>query len=287
MKFTKMQGAGNDYVYLDARDMERDWASLSVAISDRHFGVGGDGIIVIQNSDVAQLRMRIFNTDGSEGEMCGNGIRCVAKYAIDRKIAQPSTEGISIETLAGVRTVQVIKDRGQIVGARVAMGEPIFAPVDVPVDLPSSAGGSEDSPVLEYPVEIGGAALNLSFISMGNPHAVAFIDQPVDEFPLHTVGPQVEHHSMFPNRVNFEIVNIRNKHSLVARVWERGSGETLACGSGASAIGVASYLLGHTEEFVDIKLPGGMLNISWAGKGDVYMEGPAEEVFEGEWPEPE
>jgi diaminopimelate epimerase len=122
---------------------------------------------------------------------------------------------------------------------------------------------------------------------MGNPHAVAFIDQPVDEFPLHSVGPQVEHHVMFPNRVNFEIVNIRNKHSLVARVWERGSGETLACGSGASAIGVASYLLGHTEEFVDIKLPGGMLNISWAGMGDVFMEGPAVEVFEGEWAEPE
>ena len=287
MKFTKMQGAGNDYVYVDARDMERDWASLSVAMSDRHFGVGGDGIIIIQNSDVAQLRMRIFNTDGSEGEMCGNGIRCVAKYAIDRKIAQPSTEGISIETLAGVRTVQVIKDRGQIVGARVAMGEPIFSPADVPVKLPESAGGSADSPVLEYPVEIGGEALNLSFISMGNPHAVAFIDQPVGEFPLHTVGPQVEHHSMFPNRVNFEIVNIRNKHSLEARVWERGSGETLACGSGASAIGVASYLLGHTEEFVDIRLPGGMLNISWAGQGDVYMEGPAVEVFEGEWAEPE
>ena len=287
MKFTKMQGAGNDYVYVDARDMERDWASLSVAMSDRHFGVGGDGVIVIQNSDVAQLRMRIFNTDGSEGEMCGNGIRCVAKYVIDRKIAQPSTEGISIETLAGVRTVQVIKDRGEIVGARVAMGEPIFAPADVPVKLPESAGGSSDSPVLEYPVEIGGAALTLSFISMGNPHAVAFIDQPVEEFPLHSVGPQVEHHVMFPNRVNFEIVNIRNKHSLVARVWERGSGETLACGSGASAIGVASYLLGHTEEFVDIKLPGGMLNISWAGMGDVYMEGPAVEVFEGEWTEPE
>ena len=286
MKFTKMHGSGNDYLFIDARDpsiKDADWPTLSQAMSDRHFGVGGDGIILIMPSDVAHLRMRMFNADGSEGEMCGNGIRCFAKYAIERDIAQPGDSGLHVETLAGIRTIVPVIDRSKVVRARVAMGAPHLEPEEVPVTLPSPPQKNVGSAVVDYPVEIGGVSLNLSFVSMGNPHAVAFIQQPVDEFPLHTIGPQVERHPMFPRRVNFEIVNLLGRDHLRARVWERGSGETMACGTGACGIAVASRLLGLTGDSVDITLPGGTLNISWDGQGEVYMEGDAVEVFEGEW----
>ena len=284
MKFTKMQGAGNDYIFIDARSLDADWPSLSRAMSDRHFGVGGDGIILALASDTADLKMLMYNADGSEGEMCGNGIRCFAKYAIDRGIVGlPGESGLRVETLAGIRTVLPLIEDDVIVGAKVAMGEPQLVPSKVPVALsPPPQEGSGEA-VLNYPVQIGNTELKLSFVSMGNPHAVAFIQQPVDEFPLHMVGPQVEHHSMFPRRVNFEIVNVANPGQLKARVWERGSGETMACGTGACAIGVASRLLGLIDGDVDITLPGGTLNIAWDGEGEVYLVGDAVEVFEGEW----
>ena len=283
MKFTKMQGAGNDYIFIDARSLEADWPALARAMSDRHFGVGGDGIILILDSEVAHLKMRMFNADGSEGEMCGNGIRCFAKYAIERGMAQPDGSGLRVETLGGIRTIQPVLSDGKIARARVAMGGPTLDPKLVPVALPSWPSESADGPVLNYPVEIGNTPLELSFVSMGNPHAVAFIRKPVDEFPLHKVGPQVEHNPMFPRRVNFEIVNVEGAGRLKARVWERGSGETMACGSGAAAIAVASRLLGLSDGDVDITLPGGVLNVSWDGEGEVYLEGDAVEVFEGEW----
>ena len=297
MKFTKMHGSGNDYIFIDARDpklSDADWPALSQAMSDRHFGVGGDGIILILSSDAAHLKMRMFNADGSEGEMCGNGIRCFAKYAIERGIAQPDKSGLQVETLAGIRTiVPVMQERtaltgieGRVVRARVAMGVPLLEPSEVPVVLDSGLGESLGKAVADYPLEIGDTRLELSFVSMGNPHAVAFIQQPVDEFPLHTIGPHVEHHPMFPRRVNFEIVNVEDNKRLKARVWERGSGETMACGTGACAIAVASHLLGLTDDPVDITLPGGTLKISWDGEGEVYMEGDAVEVFEGEWGTP-
>jgi diaminopimelate epimerase len=252
-------------------------------MSDRHFGIGSDGLILIMESEKADLKMRMFNADGSEGEMCGNGIRCFAKYAIERDIAQPGDSGLHVETLAGIRTIVPVIDRSKVVRARVAMGAPHLEPGEVPVTLPSPPQKNVGSAVVDYPVEIGGASLKLSFVSMGNPHAVAFIQQPVDEFPLHTIGPQVERHPMFPRRVNFEIVNVLSRDHLRARVWERGSGETMACGTGACGIAVASRLLGLTGDSVDITLPGGTLNISWDGQGEVYMEGDAVEVFEGEW----
>ena len=286
MKFTKMQGAGNDYIFIDARDphsQNADWPAMSRAISDRHFGVGGDGIILILPSQVAHLKMCMFNADGSEGEMCGNGIRCFAKYAIERGIASPDPSGLRIETQAGIRTVAPVIEDEKVVRARVAMGAPILEASMVPVELPQPADARNGHMVLNYPVEIDNTPLKLSFVSMGNPHAVAFIVQPVSEFPLHTLGPQLEHHSMFPKRVNFEIVNVETDSKLRARVWERGSGETMACGTGACAIGVASRLLGLTSGPVDITLPGGTLNISWDGEGEVYLEGDAVEVFEGEW----
>ena len=286
MKFTKMHGAGNDYLYIDARDHDdfsTDWSQLSRSMSDRHFGVGSDGIILIEDSGIADLKMRMFNADGSESEMCGNGIRCFAKYAIDRGLATPGADGIEVETLAGIRTVVPIYEGDRITGARVAMGEPLLEPGAVPVIL-DPASGYPKGPVTGYPLAVDSLELSLSFVSMGNPHAITFIDQPVGGFPLHTIGPMVEHHSMFPNRVNFETVNITGPGAMTARVWERGSGETMACGTGACAIAVAARLLGIADGRVDITLPGGTLSIDWDGEGEVYLEGPAEEIFSGKWP---
>ena len=274
-----MQGAGNDYLYIDARYIEKDWERLAIDMSNRHFGVGSDGIILIQSSSIADLKMRMFNADGSEGEMCGNGIRCFAKYSLDKGII-PNTEGnLQVETLAGIRDIVPIREDGIVIAARVSMGKPIFDPDDVPVvvDMDSK------SPVINYPVSINDRNFEMSFVSMGNPHAVTFIDQSVLDFPLHSIGPVVEHHEMFPRRVNFEIVNIIDENNLIARVWERGSGETLACGTGACGIAVISRLLGHTSDRVNITLPGGILTIEWDGIGEVFLEGPAEEVFSGDW----
>ena len=279
MRFTKMEGAGNDYIYVDARSLTLDWPELSRKMSDRHFGIGGDGLILIEDSGIADLKMSMFNADGSQGEMCGNGIRCFAKYAIEHEIVTPPTGGLAVETLAGVRTVVPTYGAGSIDGARVSMGPPILEPANIPVDLE----GRPAPPVLRHPFVIDGLDLPLSFVSMGNPHAVTFIQQPVAEFPLHTIGPLVEHHPIFPRRVNFEIVNVDGPGKLTARVWERGSGETMACGTGACAIAVAARLAGHCGDIVDITLPGGVLRIEWDGEGEVFLEGPAVEVFSGEW----
>ena len=280
MKFTKMQGAGNDYIYIDARDKTEDWPSLSQKMSDRHFGIGSDGIILIQDSDVADLKMRMFNADGSEGEMCGNGIRCFVKYAIDHEIVKSPAQALDVDTLAGIRQVMPVYQGKNISGARVSMGLPTLEPEKIPVSLSSFLGVV---PVLKHLVYTGGIQLEMSFVSMGNPHAITFLDQSVNEFPLHQIGPKVEHDPMFPSRINFEIVNRKNDCHLTARVWERGSGETMACGTGACAIAVASRLLGYTGDTVDITLPGGTLTIDWDGEGEVYLSGPAEEVFSGEW----
>ena len=283
MKFTKMHGTGNDYIYIDARCLNKDWSSLARQMSDRHFGVGADGIILVLESAVADLKMRMFNADGSEGEMCGNGIRCFAKYVIEGGIVSSSIRSLEVETLAGVRTVVPAFDGEKISGARVSMGLPGLNPEDLPVNLEPKSGDLR-GPVVNYPCRVDGLDLPLTFVSMGNPHAVTFLEGPVEEFALHTVGPQVERHPMFPRRVNFEIVNLSRQGHLTARVWERGSGETMACGTGACAIAVAAQLQGLGQDRVYIILPGGTLSIDWDGEGEVYLEGPAEEVFTGEWP---
>lgn len=290
MKFSKMHGAGNDYIYIDARGREEacpelvevDWPRLSRAMSDRHFGVGSDGIILVLDSQIADLKMQMFNADGSEGEMCGNGIRCFAKYAIERGIVTPPRDGLKVETMAGTRTVVPIYRNGRVYGARVAMGQPVLSPKDIPVSLDPLLGYRR-GPVINYPFKMDGFNLPLTFVSMGNPHAVTFLEEPVAQFPLHTVGPKLEHHAMFPRRVNFEVVNLRGQGQLTARVWERGSGETLACGTGACAIAVAARLLRLCGDRVDITLPGGTLTTDWDGEGEVFLEGDAVEVFEGEW----
>jgi diaminopimelate epimerase len=233
-------------------------------------------------SDQADLKMRMFNADGSEGEMCGNGIRCFAKYAIERGIVPPGRGSLDVETLAGTRTIVPVYDGDRVISARVAMGRPGLNPDDLPVILEPPEQHAE-GPVIGYPYEKDGFTLPLTFVSMGNPHAVAFLEPPVSEFPLHVTGPKVEHDPMFPRRVNFEVVNLGSQGNLTARVWERGSGETLACGTGACAIAVAAHLRGVAHGKVDISLPGGVLGIEWDGEGEVYLEGPAVEVFSGEW----
>ena len=279
MRFSKMHGAGNDYVYVNAMSEKRDWAALAAAMSDRHLGVGSDGLIIALPSDSADLRMRMFNADGSEGEMCGNGIRCLVRFALDNGIVAAGKSPVSVETLAGTLDVLPIWDGADMVGARVGMGEPRLRPKDVPVDLP------ESDMALNYPLSVKGHEFNISCVSMGNPHAVAFIDESVDEFPLTEIGPLVEHHPMFPNRVNFEIANALHSGRIKTRVWERGSGITMACGTGACAVAVAARLNGLAGDRVTVALPGGDLSVEWAGQGEVVLEGPVAHVFDGEWRE--
>ncbi len=274
-----MHGAGNDYIYIDARGQSRDWPALSVAMSDRHTGVGSDGIILAMPSEKADLRMRMFNADGSEGEMCGNGIRCLVRFALDRGIVPGDPPSVSVETLAGVLQVTPIRESGRMTRARVSMGEPRLRPQDIPVNVPNQ------EVVIDYPLQVDGRTFKITCVSMGNPHAVAFIEQPVDEVALHDIGPRVEHHPLFPRRVNFEVVNAVSKDYLKARVWERGSGLTMACGTGVCAIAVAARLHGLIGDKVTVGMPGGELAVEWPGRGEVILEGPVEEVFEGEWPE--
>ena len=279
MKFTKMHGAGNDYVYIDARVVDRDWPALSVAMSDRHTGVGSDGIILACESDKADIKMRMFNADGSEGEMCGNGIRCLVRFAMERGIVPAGVSPVSVDTLAGVRQVTPLWEGGKMARAKVGMGEPSLRAEDIPVIAP----GHEV--VVDHPLQVDGRTFSISCVSMGNPHAVAFVDEPVAEVPLHELGPMVEHHAMFPRRVNFEIVNVVDRRRLEARVWERGSGLTMACGSGASALAVVARLHDYIDDEVAVGLPGGELIVRWDGHGPVELEGPIEEVFGGEWPD--
>ena len=279
MRFTKMHGAGNDYIYIDAGDLERDWPAMSVAMSDRHRGVGSDGIILALPSDRAHLRMRMFNADGSEGEMCGNGIRCLVAFALSQGLVSRGTSPVVVETIPGDLAVVPEWRDGKVVGATVGMGPPKLRAAKVPVVAP----GHET--LMDYPLEVDGHTFEISCVSMGNPHAVAFIDAPVDEVPLHEIGPLVERHEMFPQRVNFEIANLVDSRHVRARVWERGTGLTEACGSGACAIGVVGRLKELTGDDISVSLPGGELGVRWPGAGEVVLVGPVQEVFEGEWPE--
>ncbi|MCH8090137.1 MAG: diaminopimelate epimerase [Chloroflexi bacterium] len=280
MNFTKMHGIGNDYILIDSRDMERDWSKLAIAMCDRHFGIGADGILLVQPSDVADYRMRIYNPDGSEAEACGNGIRMFAKYLVEQGLTPPDTSEIKIQTLGAVGTVQVRRENGRINSVRASMGRPRLKPSEIPVAL------KEDIDVVKaYPLRVDGRELALTCISMGNPHAVLFTGEPVDRYPLSEIGPQVENHPFFPSRVNFEVVNVIDRKHVEVRVWERGVGETLACGSGACAVGVAARLHDVADSPLRVSLLGGDLTIEWDGEGEVYMTGPAEYVFTGQWEE--
>lgn len=276
MQFAKMHGTGNDFVMIDARQIERDWSKLAVAMCDRHFGIGSDGIILVSPSAKADFRMRMFNPDGSESEMCGNGIRCFAKYVIDEGLS-PKRDLLRVETGAGILDLRPSASNGHVDRILVSMGKPILTPKDIPV------AASGPGPLLDHPLKVGDRTIKVTCVSMGNPHAVAFLDAPVKDFPLEQVGPLVEHHPFFPKRVNFEIVNVLNRGHLVIRVWERGAGITLACGTGACAVAVAARLKGLTGDAIDEDLPGGTLKIRWDGSGPVFLEGPAQLVYKGIW----
>ncbi|MGK2966902.1 MAG: diaminopimelate epimerase [Tepidiformaceae bacterium] len=278
MRITKLHGLGNDYIYVrPAREDERDWEDVARRVSDRHFGIGADGLILALPSEVADLKMRIFNADGSEAEMCGNGIRCVAKYAVEEGMVAPDIEDISIETGAGVLTLQLFREGGVVSAARVNMGQPRFEPAEIPVNAEGPA------PIMGLPLEVGGMHLNLTLVSMGNPHAIHYITDGLDEFPLERIGPMVENHPLFPRRTNFQVVQVVDRGHVLHRVWERGSGITLASGTSASAVCVASRLHGFTGDRIVDSLPGGDLVLEWDGTGPVFMTGPATRVFDGEW----
>jgi len=286
MNFTKMQGAGNDFILIEAGNISRDWSKTATAMCDRHFGVGADGLVLVLPSDKADFRMREFNPDGSEAEACGNGLRCLAKYVLYKGLIRAETQEISVETLAGVRKAKFIRAGSKIATIQVGMGKPIFKAEEIPVVIePSKQNLLDIKTILTYPVTVDRQRLLLDFVSMGNPHAIYFWQQPVSDFPLEPVGPKVERHKIFPKRTNFEVGRVINRREIEARVWERGVGETLACGSGACAIAVAAQLHGYIDKKVDIKLPGGTLNVQWDGAGEVFLSGPAEVVFNGEWPE--
>ena len=284
MNFTKMQGAGNDFILVEAGGIDRNWSQMAIAMCNRHFGIGGDGLLLLLPSDKADFQMRVFNPDGSEAEACGNGLRCMAKYSLHKRIANPHAHQILVETVAGIRMVKIHKVGGEATKIQVSMGVPKFDANDIPVAIEPGKGSSVDiKPILDYPVTIEGRKLLLNLVSMGNPHAVYFGQYPVSDFPLSQLGPKVEQHKIFPNRINFEVARVINRQQIEARVWERGVGETLACGTGACAVAVAGRLRGYIDNEVDVKLPGGILDVDWDGVGEVFLSGPAEKVFTGVW----
>lgn len=278
LTFTKMHGLGNDFVVIGALDglplPEEELANFARFVCDRHFGIGADGVIWILPSSIADFQMRIFNPDGSEAEMCGNGIRCAVKWFYDRDYAKGTI--VKVETLAGIKTVQVHAEGNRAVAVTVDMGAPIFTPDHIPTTL---GDGKE---AVEVPLVLDGVGqLKVTAVSMGNPHCVLFVDD-VGAFPIEHLGPKIEHHPAFPRRTNVEFVQVLNDSELKVRVWERGAGLTLACGTGACAALAAAVRTGRTKRSALVHLPGGTLQVEWRSDGHIAMTGPAVEVFRGE-----
>lgn len=278
MKFAKLHGAGNDFLVTESAGEERDWAAISIAMCERHLGVGADGLMLILPSERADFRMRLFNADGSEAEVSGNGVRCLVKYAVERGIAPAKDNKVSIEAIHDILVADVFIEGAKVVRSRLSMGQPKFTPAEVPVLADVTP------PVIDFPIDVDRQSIPVSCMSIGNPHAVNIIDTSVQEYPLETIGPKVENHPAFPARVNYGVANVLSRERMDVRVWERGAGETLACGSGCCAAMVMSHLKGLVGDKVDITQPGGLLTVEWDGAGDVYLTGPAEFIFEGDWP---
>jgi len=284
MRFTKMQGAGNDYVYVDCfrESAPGNPAQLARQVSDRHFGIGADGLILIVPSERAAARMRMFNADGSEAEMCGNGVRCVAKYVYEHGICREPS--LTLETGAGVVGLELEVNNGCVRRVRVDMGEPILEPERIPTTLPVNPL-LDARAVVDVDLPLPDETLRVTCLSMGNPHCVTYVESLTDRWVLQ-VGPCVERDVHFPKRVNAEFVEVLSPAEVRMRVWERGSGETLACGTGACAVCVAGVLADRTARKILAHLPGGDLELHWADDNHVYMTGPAVEVFTGEWTGP-
>ena len=274
MKFTKMQGLGNDYVYVNCfKETIENPPEMAKKVSNRNFGIGSDGLIMINPSDVADFEMEMYNADGSRSEMCGNGIRCVGKYVYDYGLTEK--EHISVETLAGIKYLDLTVEDGKVKLVKVDMGSPELVPENIPI----VADGNR---VIDEPINVNGTEYRMTGVSMGNPHAVVYVED-VKGLDLETIGPAFENHERFPNRVNTEFVKVLDRNTVEMRVWERGSGETMACGTGACAVAVACILNGFTEDKVTVKLLGGDLQIEWDKEADkIYMTGPAEVSFDGE-----
>ena len=279
MEFTKMQGLGNDYVYVNClRETIKNPAEVSKFVSDRHFGIGSDGLIMICPSKVADFEMQMYNADGSRGEMCGNGIRCVAKYVYDYGLTDKTH--ISVETLGGIKYLDLTVKDGKVALVRVDMGEPELDPEKIPIIMKGYS--DETDRVLNAQIKVDGKEYHMTGVSMGNPHDVVYIDD-VQGLDIEKIGPKFENHERFPQRINTEFARVIDRKTVEMRVWERGSGETLACGTGACAVAVASILNGYTEREVEIRLLGGNLQIEWNEEDNhVYMTGPATVVFDGE-----
>ncbi len=276
MKFTKMQGIGNDYVYVNCFEENIENPSeLSIAISDRHFGVGSDGLIMIMPSPVADARMRIFNADGSEAQMCGNGIRCVAKYLYEYGIKK--SDSMTIETGAGLKTIELTIANDRVTQVKVAMGTPELLRNEIPML-------GDNIQVINEPLQVNDTVLYVTCVSMGNPHCITFVDD-VDSIDLAVTGKAIENHELFPERINAHFVQHISAGKIKMRTWERGSGETLACGTGAVATGVACVLNNLTERVISTQLPGGELTVEWTNDNKTFMTGPAEIVFTGQWNE--
>ena len=275
LSFVKMEGCGNDYVYVNGftqKVAKEDKPALVRKLSDRHFGIGGDGVIFIIPSDIAEFEMEMYNADGSRGEMCGNGIRCVAKFVYDEGLTDKKE--ITVESFGKIKYLTLFEENGEIRSVRVNMGEPILEAEEIPVVC-------DHSPVVDEPIEVCGKEYRMTCVSMGNPHAVVFVDD-TDSFPLEQVGPHFENHVRFPRRTNTEFVQVIDRNYVKMRVWERGSGETLACGTGCCATAVACVLNGLTDEKITVEVLGGKLEIEWdREKNLVWMTGPATRVFRG------
>jgi len=281
LNFTKMHGAGNDYVYVDCfrNATPADPAALATQVSDRNKGIGGDGLILICPSDIADARMRMFNSDGSEAEMCGNGLRCVAKYVYDHGIAVK--ESLTLETGAGVLSVTLSVAEGKVETVKVDMGEPILNPADVPTTI--AATDKAVAAVVNAPLEFDGQTFEVTCVSMGNPHCIIYVEEATDNLVLR-IGPMIETDPRFPAKTNVELIEVISPTEVKQRTWERGSGETLACGTGASAVCVAGVLTGKTERKLTNHLLGGTLVLEWVEETNhVFMDGPATEVFSGVW----
>lgn len=315
LNFTKMHGLGNDYIYVNCmKECPADPSSLSKWLSDRHFGIGSDGLVLIMPSEAADFGMRIFNADGSEAEMCGNAARCIGKYVYDNGLTNKRT--VTLETQAGIKTLVLTDENGRVELVRVDMGEPVLKPDKIPVICPKSTAYPKDTTFLQdaafpkgaalpqdsvfpngaecpeelflsQPVMVGDRTFHVTCVSMGNPHAVSYVED-VDGFPLEVYGPLMETHELFPRRINSEFVQVLDRQTLKMKVWERGAGETLACGTGACAVAVASVLNGLCDRKVVVKLSGGDLTIEWDKEDNhVFMTGPAVKVFEGKVKLPE
>ena len=288
MKFTKMQGAGNDFVVIAANDNHRNWSDLATKMCDRHYGIGADGLLISLPSKVADFKMRIFNADGSESAVCGNGLRCLVRHYIDANKVKNDSEVI-VETSIALRTARIHRRKGKVTEIQVNMGEPKIGLNGTPIKAINQKQQLDIMSIMNREIVVAGKKLLLSLVSIGNPHAIHFCDSTVADFPLAELGLKVEQHKLFPDETNFEVVRIISRKQVEARVWERGVGETLACGSGACAIVVAGNLLGWLDDKVEIHLPGGILQVEWDIENDndndnsIYLSGPTETVYTGEW----